>query len=233
MISQVAFLGGAEAYMIGAFAIGYFIGGLPVGLFVARGFGLGDIRRTGSGNIGATNVLRAGSAVAALLTLSLDVLKGFGPTMIALAGYDLAWLTALGLDVGIVGLPERFFGFGANIAAFAGLGCFVGHCYSPYLGLWGGKGVATGFGVFLAWSWPVAAICAGIWIVVAALSRYSSLAALTVAVSSPVLFGVFERWEFLPATLLMTVILFARHRPNIGRLWRGEESRIRLRRSTQ
>lgn len=201
-MSQIAFLGGAETYFLGGFLLAYFVGGLPIGLLVARAFGLGDLRRLGSGNPGATNVLRAGSAQAAALTLVLDVLKGAVPVALAYSWY------------------------GPNVAAFAGFGAFLGHCYSPYLRLWGGKGVATGFGVFLAWDWPVALACAAIWILVAAITRYSSLAALTVAAAAAPLFALFERWELLPLVVAMTLILIMKHAGNIRRLIRGEESRI-------
>ena len=144
----------ALPYLLGALLSGYVVGGLPFGLIVTRAFGLGDIRNIGSGNIGATNVLRSGNKLAALATLILDVAKGAAPALIA-------WHY-----------------FGPLAAAAAGFGAFLGHCFSPYLGFTGGKGVATGFGVLLAWRWEVGVICAVVWLAAALLSRRSSAGAL-------------------------------------------------------
>lgn len=194
--------GRAAPYLLAAFAIGYLIGATPVGLIIARRLGLGDIRRIGSGNIGMTNVLRTGHRGAAIATLLLDLLKGFGPAAIALAWY------------------------GPLIGAAAGLGAFVGHCFSFYLSFWGGKGVATGFGVLLALRWEAALICVGLWLAVVALTRRASAGSLAAATAAVVLFPLFEAWDMLPAILAMWAVVVWRHRGNIGRLLRGEEPTI-------
>ena len=154
----------ALPYLAGAFLASYLIGSAPFGLLVARAFGLGDVRKSGSGNIGATNLLRTGGVWAGLATLSLDAAKGFLPAYLIYLEY------------------------GPMASAFAGFGAFLGHCFSIYLGFWGGKGVATGFGVLLAWRWEIALICALIWVGAAAASRIVSVASLAAALGAVLLF---------------------------------------------
>ncbi|MEO1330200.1 MAG: glycerol-3-phosphate 1-O-acyltransferase PlsY [Pseudomonadota bacterium] len=189
-------------YYLLAFGLAFLIGAIPFGLLVARGFGLGDIRKIGSGNIGATNVLRTGNKTAAALTLALDAAKGAIP---ALLGFYLA---------------------GPIAAACAGLGGFLGHCYSPFLGFKGGKGVATGFGVLLAWRWELGLICALVWVATALLVRISSVASLATAVAAVIAANALAECDALPFAIVMAAVLIWRHRANIARLIRGEEPRI-------
>jgi acyl phosphate:glycerol-3-phosphate acyltransferase len=189
---------------------GYLLGSIPFGLLLTRAAGLGDVRNIGSGNIGATNVLRTGNKKLAAATLVLDCLKG----------------TAAVLLAKIV--------LGHTPALAAGLGAFLGHVFPAWLGFKGGKGVATYIGVLLGLMPLLAAVFCGVWLVVAFLSRYSSLSALVACVA--VLGG---SWMFAspfqsltinpPMTLVLTVmtaILYIKHRPNIARLAAGTEPKI-------
>ncbi|WP_308909548.1 glycerol-3-phosphate 1-O-acyltransferase PlsY [Pseudokordiimonas caeni] len=183
----------------------YMLGSVPFGLVITHLAGLGDIRAIGSGNIGATNVLRTGRKDLALLTLLLDAGKG------AIAVGLTAWLVEPG------------------IAPLAGAVAFMGHCFPIYLGFKGGKGVATFFGTLLAISPATMGATALIWLVVAAVTRYSSLAALVAATAAPILSAyLFPSDQVLlwPFILVMTIIIFIRHKDNIGRLLKGTESRI-------
>jgi len=181
---------------------GYLLGAVPFGLLVARAFGLGDVRAIGSGNIGATNVLRTGSKAAAALTLGLDAGKGAAAVVIAQA-------------------------LGGEIAAMAaGFGAFLGHCYSVYLGFRGGKGVATYLGTVLALAFPLGALACATWLVVALVSRMSSLSALVAAVTAPVWALVFGHGVLAVPLAAMAAIILLRHRPNIARLLDGTEPRI-------
>ncbi len=186
------------------FVLGYLLGSIPFGLLVTRAAGLGDVRKIGSGNIGATNVLRTGNKGLAALTLLLDALKGTAAVLIA--GALLAWA------------PE------ATIAA--GFGAFLGHLFPVWLGFKGGKGVATYLGVLIAFAWQAALVFAVVWLGIAFATRYSSLAALVATVAVPIALYLFG----LPAVALlfaaMSVIVFIKHRANIGRLMAGTESRI-------
>ena len=180
--------------------LGYFLGSIPFGLVITKAAGLGDIRKVGSGNIGATNVLRTGRKDLALATLLLDGGKGAIAVLIA---YALHWR------------PE--------VAAAA---AFLGHCFPVWLKFNGGKGVATFLGTILALWFPAGAIAAAIWLIVAFLFRFSSLAALAAAAASPlVLFGMAKAAFAIPAAV-MAVLIFIRHRPNIVRLFVGDEPRI-------
>ncbi len=185
-----------------ALAIGYLAGSIPFGLLLAKATGQGDIRKIGSGNIGATNVLRTGRKDIALLTLILDGAKA------GLTGWLIQnWL----------GLP---FGY---IAAAAAL---IGHCYPVWLGFKGGKGVATFFGGLFALVWPLGLVAAGIWLMTAVVTKYSSLGALIACVvTSLVGVIVFPQGAGVMAGFMSAVILW-RHRENINRLRRGEETKI-------
>ncbi len=188
-------------YFATAFALAYLIGSVPSGLLLARAAGLGDIRRVGSGNIGATNVLRTGRKGVAAATLILDVGKG-----------------AVSIFLGNM--------FGPDIAVTAGLGVVLGHSYSVWLGFRGGKGVATGFGVLVAFSWPVGLAALLTWSSMAALTRYASVASLVAAVVAPAFAWYLDyRQEAELAAVLGLLVCFA-HRANIGRLIRGEENKI-------
>lgn len=191
---------GALIYLF-AFAGGYLLGSIPFGLLLARLAGLGDLRQIGSGNIGATNVLRAGSKGLAALTLLLDAAKGTAAVLIAA-------------------------NWGENAAMLAGLGAFLGHLFPVWLGFRGGKGVATYIGVLLGLYWPAAAAFCAMWLIVALVTRYSSLAAL-VASGTAVLMLALTGQSLLAALFLpLTALLYIRHAANIGRLARGEEARI-------
>jgi glycerol-3-phosphate acyltransferase PlsY len=188
-----------------AFA-GYLLGSIPFGLILTQLAGLGDIRRIGSGNIGATNVLRTGNKALAAATLLLDGAKGAVAVLVAQYLY------------------------GPEAAIVAGAGAFLGHLFPVWLKFRGGKGVATTIGIFLAIAWPVGVIACVVWLLVALLFRYSSLAALVAVAAAPV-----AAW-FLPnvshatagLALFLAVVIWLRHHENIRRLLKGQESRIRL-----
>ena len=185
----------------------YLIGAIPFGLVIAKLFGLGDIRNIGSGNIGATNVLRTGNKIAAVLTLLLDSGKGLFVVMIA-----------------------RYLNGDSNVIAITGLLSIVGHCYPIWLGFRGGKGVATGLGVFLGFHPLVGAMVCLVWLVTAFLFRFSSLAAIISYTSAPILFALIISPP-LPVLTVITAGMIAalaiwRHRGNIKRLFSGTEPRI-------
>jgi len=185
--------------------LAYALGSVPFGVVIARVMGLGDLRQIGSGNIGATNVMRTGNRLAGLLTFLLDAGKG------AIAAL-LAW-ALLGEAAGQV----------------AALAAFLGHLYPVYLGFRGGKGVATFIGTALALAWPVGlAICA-IWAVVFALSRYSSLAALVATAAGPVLVVALGYGTMLGLFLALGAMIFWKHADNIRRLRSGTEARFERR----
>jgi glycerol-3-phosphate acyltransferase PlsY len=185
-------------------ALGYLLGSVPFAVIVSRTFGLEDPRKFGSGNPGATNVLRGGSKKAAVLTLLGDAAKGW-----------LAMFVATKV------------GAGGTAVAVAGLAAFVGHVFPFTLGFRGGKGVATALGVLLGFSAALAGLTAAVWLAVAIFTRYSSLAALVAAVAAPVL-----SWRLLGvgadlgAVLVMCAVLILRHKSNIAKLLAGTESRI-------
>ena len=191
----------ALPYLIAAFAFGYLCGSIPFGLLLTRIAGLGDVRAIGSGNIGATNVLRTGRKDLAALTLLGDALKGTAAVLIA-----GQW--------------------GPDTAVLAGLGAFVGHLAPVWLKFRGGKGVATYIGILLGLVWPAVFAFAAIWLAVAALTRYSSLAALTASLATPVVLALMEAWQQAELFVLLTILLWISHRQNIGRLLSGTESRI-------
>jgi glycerol-3-phosphate acyltransferase PlsY len=186
---------------------GYLLGSVPFGLLLTRTAGLGDVRNIGSGNIGATNVLRTGRKDLALATLVLDA----GKAMVAVAAMRA-----------FVGGPE-----GDDAGAIAGAAAFLGHLFPVWLGFKGGKGVATFFGTMLVLAWPVGAFAAVIWLAMAAVFRRSSLAALTAAALTPLAMIVFgEPRSYLGVSLFIAVLIFYRHQANIERLLKGEEPKI-------
>ncbi|NVK33230.1 MAG: glycerol-3-phosphate 1-O-acyltransferase PlsY [Rhodobacteraceae bacterium] len=185
-----------------AVVIGYVLGSIPFGLVITRLGGHGDIRDIGSGNIGTTNVLRTGSKKLAALTLLGDALKG----------------TAAALIVGAL--------FGPIAALVAGMSAFLGHLFPIWLGFKGGKGVATYLGILLALNWPIGLAFAAIWIAMAFTLRYSSLSALTATLATPILLWVVGTPLLALGFGLMSMILWAKHHENIGRLLNGTESRI-------
>ena len=183
-------------------AIGYGLGSIPFGLILAKTMNLGDLRKIGSGNIGATNVLRTGNKLAAALTLILDGGKGAVAVLIAQA-YS-----------------------GESAAQLAALAAFLGHCYPVWLGFKGGKGVATFLGLLLALHWPLGLAACATWLVIAVVLRYSSLSALTAAGLSPVLAAALGRGELVWLMVVLAILIYWRHRPNIARLRDGTETKI-------
>ncbi|MCB1498067.1 MAG: glycerol-3-phosphate 1-O-acyltransferase PlsY [Bauldia sp.] len=191
--------------ILAALAIGYLLGSIPFGLLLTRFAGLGDVRAIGSGNIGATNVLRTGRRDVAAATLVADCLKGTVAVLIAGA----------------------LFGFGSDGAMVAGLGAFLGHIFPVWLKFKGGKGVATYLGVLLGLAWPAALIFAVVWIATAWFTRYSSLSALVASlVTPPVLIFLLGDNRIGGLFVVLTVILWWRHAENIRRLAARTESRI-------
>ncbi|TPK59543.1 glycerol-3-phosphate 1-O-acyltransferase PlsY [Mesorhizobium sp. B2-4-19] len=187
--------------LILALVFGYLLGSIPFGLLLTRAAGLGDVRKIGSGNIGATNVLRTGNKGLAAATLLLDALKG----------------TAAVLIVGH---------FAPETAVWAGLGAFLGHLFPVWLGFKGGKGVATYLGVLIGLAWQVALIFAIIWLAMAFLFRYSSLAALAAAVIVPIALYFMSAPQIAVLFVVMSIIVLIKHRANISRLLAGTEGKI-------
>ena len=187
---------------LGALALGYLLGSIPFGLILTRFAGLGDIRAIGSGNIGATNVLRTGNKGLAAATLVGDMLKG----------------TAAVLAAGAI--------WGPAAALVAGLGAFLGHLFPVWLGFRGGKGVATYLGVLAGLYWPAAVVFALIWLGVAAVRRFSSLAALAASFATPIVLLVLDDKDAAALFAVLMLILWQRHAANIQRLLAGTETRI-------
>lgn len=183
---------------------GYLFGSVSTAILTCRAMGLPDPREDGSGNPGATNVLRLGGKKAAGITLAGDLLKGLVPVLIA-----------------------RLVGVEAGVTALVGLSAFLGHLYPLFFRFQGGKGVATAFGVIIGLSPLVAACAFGTWLAVAAITRISSLAALVAAALSPLFLWIFDLPNpYMIAVAMMVVLLLWRHRSNIQRLLEGSESRI-------
>jgi acyl phosphate:glycerol-3-phosphate acyltransferase len=182
--------------------LGYLLGSIPFGLILTRLAGLGDIRHIGSGNIGATNVLRTGNKALAAVTLLLDGTKGAAAVLIA------------------VWFGDR------DAVAWAGVGAVLGHAFPVWLGFRGGKAVATSYGVLIAAALPVGISAGAIWLVMAALSRISSLAALASFALAPVIAAVLADAAVVKLALVIAVLVFARHHTNIRRLIAGTEPRI-------
>lgn len=205
----------AWPYLAAALASGYLLGSIPFGLVLVRLAGLGDIRAIGSGNIGATNVLRTGRKGLALATLLLDSGKGAAALLVAY------WL------------------YGPDIAVSAGFGAILGHLFPVWLGFRGGKGVATTLGLLLAAAWPVGALACLTWLAVAAISRFSSLSALLATLLAPAYAKLLDLWLVAPpmgspvpyaqtAELagLLAILVWVRHASNIRRLLTGQEPKI-------
>ena len=185
-----------------ALAFGYLLGSIPFGLLLTRSAGTKDIRSIGSGNIGATNVLRTGRKDLAAATLLGDALKGTAAVL-------LAW---------------HFGGYSA--AMVAGLGAFLGHIFPAWLKFRGGKGVATFLGVIIGLAWPAAVLFALVWLLVAYLSRYSSLAALTASLATAILVALKGDEPLTMLVASLTLLLWIKHRQNIERLAAGTEGKI-------
>lgn len=184
-------------------ALGYLLGSIPFGLLLTRFAGLGDVRNIGSGNIGATNVLRTGRKGLAAATLILDAAKGAAAVLIAQA----LWPT-----LGLGGL--------------AAIGAFVGHLYPVWLRFKGGKGVATLIGIVAALAWPVALIIAAVWIGALLLTRYSSVGGMSAAIAAPVAAYALGRIDLVPLFAGFALLVLWKHRANIGRLLAGTEPKV-------
>lgn len=179
----------------------YVLGSIPFGLILTRLAGVGDIRQIGSGNVGATNVLRTGRKDLAALTLLLDGGKG-----------------ALAVLIGAQFDPE--------IMVIAGAGVFLGHLFPVWLSFYGGKGVATFIGILFGLNWMFGAAACAIWLIIAGIWRYSSVAALGMSIVMPFLVPVFVERHELGLVLALSIAIFIRHRSNLLRLFRGEEPKI-------
>ena len=184
--------------------IGYLLGSVPFGLLLTRLAGLGDVRAIGSGNIGATNVLRTGRKGLAAATLALDAAKGAAAVLIVQA----LW-------------PDM-----AQLAPLAGLSAFLGHLYPAWLGFRGGKGVATLIGVVAALLWPAALVIAAVWIAALLASRYSSVGGMAAAVAAPVAAFLLDRFDLALLFAGFALLVLWKHRANLGRLFRGTEPRV-------
>ncbi len=192
----------AGPYLLAAFAGGYLLGSIPFGLLLARLAGLGDIRKLGSGNIGATNVLRTGRKGLAAATLLLDGGKGAGAVL--LAGF-----------------------WGPDPQLMAALGAVLGHIFPFWLRFQGGKGVATVLGVLLALAWQAGLAACATWLLIAGLLRYSSLAALVALAAAPLYVWLFTRdLQLVQLIAVLAALVWIRHRVNIVRLIKGEEPKI-------
>lgn len=193
---------GADAFLPIALVIGYLLGSIPFGLILTRVAGTPDLRSIGSGNIGATNVLRTGRKELAAATLVLDALKGTVAVIVA----------------GLLGGP--------NAAMLATLGAFLGHLYPVWLKFRGGKGVAVYIGVLIGLFWPAAVAFCAIWLTTAIVTRYSSLSALAASFVTPLFLWWLGRPELALLFAVLTVLLFFVHRENIKRLRSGTEGKI-------
>ncbi len=188
--------------LIWAALLGYLIGSIPFGLLLTKAAGMGDVRQIGSGNIGATNVLRTGNKGLAAGTLVLDLLKGFAP--VALAGH--LW--------------------GEVAMAFAAGAAVLGHCFPVWLGFKGGKGVATNAGVAFGLAWPLGLAYAFVWLSILAIFRISSLAGMAAVVAAAAAAPLFGYPQFFPVLGAIALLIIYLHRENIARLARGEEPRV-------
>lgn len=188
-------------YYVIAIIGGYLFGSIPFGLLLTKAAGMGDIRAIGSGNIGATNVLRTGNKKLAAATLLLDALKATVPVLIARQ-------------------------FGPDITVLAAAGAFLGHLFPVWLKFKGGKGVACFFGILFGVFWPVGLMAGGTWLMAAAAFRYSSLAALLTAVLTPAYFWAGQQFQFAELAAFLAVLVILRHRENIKRLLTGAETKI-------
>ncbi|WP_334176644.1 glycerol-3-phosphate 1-O-acyltransferase PlsY [Pseudoxanthobacter sp.] len=202
-VSWSDLLAGAASWSsLVAVVFGYLAGSIPFGVILTRLGGAGDVRQIGSGNIGATNVLRTGRKSLAVGTLLGDMFKGTVAVLIAAA-------------------------YGGPVAAIlAGGAAFLGHLFPVWLGFRGGKGVATYLGLLIGLAWPLAIVFAGMWLLVALLTRYSSLSALIATAATPVIFLFVGEQALAAVFAMMTVVLWIRHAENIRRLLAGTEGRI-------
>ena len=191
------------SWLLGTFAIAYLLGSIPFGLLLSRLFGAGDIRSIGSGNIGATNVLRTGKKGLAVATLLLDLLKG------------------------VAAVKFTQYMYGSDVAALSGLFVVLGHIFPVWLRFKGGKGVATAFGVFFALNWMFALVVCGIWLAVFFITRFSSLSAIMSICFSPIISYLFDGYLVALLCLCLAGIIIFSHRHNLMRLLSGTELAFR------
>ncbi|MFL9839739.1 glycerol-3-phosphate 1-O-acyltransferase PlsY [Sphingomonas sp. ST-64] len=184
-----------------AIVFGYLLGSIPFGVLLTRIAGAGDLRQIGSGNIGATNVLRTGRKGLAAATLLLDLLKGAAAVWIA----ETLW---------------------PGTGVLAAAGAFIGHCYPVWLGFRGGKGVATLMGIVLALHWPCGVVFAIVWLGLLATVRISSVAGMTAAISAPVSAALMDRFDVVLLLVVLALIVLWKHRENVERLLAGNEPRL-------
>ncbi len=182
--------------------VAYLIGSIPFGLLLTRAAGLGDVRAQGSGNIGATNVLRAGGKKLGAATLLLDLLKGLAGVLIAR------------------------FAFGEETVPYAAVAAVLGHCFPVWLGFRGGKGVATNAGVAFGLTWPIGLAYAAVWLGLLAIMRISSLAGMGAVVAAAIAAAVFGYEDYVIALAIIAALIIWLHRANIGRLMKGEEPKV-------
>ncbi|MBI4274993.1 MAG: glycerol-3-phosphate 1-O-acyltransferase PlsY [Rhizobiales bacterium] len=192
----------AFPYYAAAFAFGYLLGSIPFGLILTRLAGAGDIREIGSGNIGATNVLRTGRKGIAAVTLVCDILKGLLAVVLAYHFY------------------------GQDLAILAALGAFLGHLFPVWLKFRGGKGVAVYIGILLGFAWPAMIAFCAIWLVAAAITRYSSLSGLIASAATPFVLWALDNRQEAQLFVILTVLVWIMHRANIARLIKGTEGKI-------
>ena len=188
--------------LIVAALLAYLLGSIPFGILITRAMGLGDLRAIGSGNIGATNVLRTGNKRAAAATLILDAAKGAVAVLVAR------------------------FAVGEDAAQLAALSSFLGHLFPVWLRFKGGKGVATFLGTLLALDWRVGLACCATWAIAAAITRISSLAALTAAALSTLWLMVFQQGQMIFLVVILTLLVYVRHWANLQRIKQGTEPKI-------
>lgn len=181
--------------------LGFALGSIPFGLILTRAAGLGDVRKIGSGSIGATNVLRTGNKGLAAATVLLDAAKAAVPVLVAGAVWP-------------------------GMEGVAGVAAVAGHCFTPWLKFKGGKGFASAAGALLALAWPAMLACAAIWAVTLFVSRISSVSSMVTVVASPLVAWGLGYPQAIPPLLAIAAIVIVQHRENIGRLMRGEEPRI-------
>ena len=186
------------------FLLAYALGAIPFGLLLTRAAGLGDVRKIGSGNIGATNVLRTGKKGLAAATLLLDATKGAGAVLLAQAIWP--------------DLPQA--------VGIAAIGAFLGHLYPVWLGFKGGKGVATLIGIVLALHWPSGLLMMGVWLLTFLATRYSSVGGMVAGLSAPASALLFGRIDLAVLLVGLALLVVWKHRSNIGRLIRGEEPKV-------
>ncbi len=213
--------------LLAAMTLGYLLGSIPFGLLLTRAAGLGDIRNVGSGNIGATNVLRTGNKGLAAATLLLDALKGTAAVLLVKwLAVDIWLLSQPGSSLMPVSMSATLVSDVRYMPAAAALGAFLGHLYPVWLGFKGGKGVATYIGVLFGLALPAGVAFCGIWLLVAVVTKYSSLSALVASLATPAVVWLLGAPQLAVMLVPLTLLLLYKHTANIQRLMKGEEPKI-------